>query len=343
MAAEQAETAAQFAISISSGTEQTDTTLPYFQNRNLLAIAAAAGTGPGFVTMAKDSADITIDKYTGTGVYAYTHDAANPATIYGGNITIVSADQDATGNNAVIRMRTDSSGIKMTDHDAVLGVLNALAQKLTYSGYSTMGEYNLSAYAEITEGLTESSVLKKQADINFDWQTGQGSTYDFSSYGQYGTVITGDEAKDTEYKNLITKQASTWASLRDVTTYQLDHYTTLKPTVANIESGKNYAAVMPDEGKVFYIADGTGGGNAVLNIDLTGLKPTGGGKTYGIYNDKNATVELYAYGGMKVTGATDGTYGGGLYAGNTSSDAKSRIFIDDFAANQGGLQITGTG
>ena len=345
LAAEQAETAEQFAISISGDKEQADSTLPYFQNRNLLAMTATAGTGPGFVNMAKDSADITIDKYTGTaGVYVYTHDAANPKTIYGGNITIVSADQDATGKNAVIRLRTDSSGIDMTKNDAVLEVLNVLANKLTYSSYSTLGEYNLSGYAEIAEGLTESSVLKKRADINYDWQTGKGSAYGFYSYNQFGSVITGDDTKDTEYKDYIKKQTNPLEPIRSVT-YQFDDYTTLRPTVANITSGKNYAAIMPDDGKVFYILDGIGGVNIydALTLDLTGLKTTGGGKTYGIYNDKNATVELYAYGGLKVVGATDGTYGGGLYAGNNSSDAKSRIIIDDFAPELGGLQISGTG
>ena len=67
LAAEQAETTGQLAISISGGKEQTDPTLPYFQNRSLMTTAAAVSSeSPGFVLMDKNSTDITIDKYTGT-------------------------------------------------------------------------------------------------------------------------------------------------------------------------------------------------------------------------------------------------------------------------------------
>ncbi|WP_371378534.1 autotransporter outer membrane beta-barrel domain-containing protein [Sporomusa aerivorans] len=339
LAAEQAETAEQFAISISGDKEQADPTLPYFQNRNLLATLAAAGSSPGFVTMAKDSADITIDKYTGTsGVYVYTHDAANPKTIYGGKITIVSADKDANGKNAFVRLRTDSSGIDLVKDDSVvLGVLNALAQKLTYSNYAS--ESNLSGYAEIAEGLTQGSFVKKQGDLFFDWETGQGTVYYFNSFNKVNAVLTGDEAKDTDYKDYIQKDPANPDPFRKVI-YNFKGSTTIAPAVTSTATGGNFAAIMPAAGKEFFVTSG-GSSNQSLTLDLTGIK-TNGGKVYGIYNDQAAAVKVYGYGGLNIIGTTDGTYAGGIFAGNANGTGTSAVEIDEIY-NDNSLNISGGG
>lgn len=339
LAAEQAETAEQFAISISSAKDQADTTLPYFQNRNFLTTVTAVSSNPGFVTMDKDSANITIDKYTGdSGVYVYTHDTANPTTIYGGNITIVSADKDANGKNAFVRLRTDSSGIDLTkDDNAVLGVLNALAQKLTYSNHAS--ESNLSGYAEIAEGLTQGSFVKKQGDIFFDYDTGQGTVYNFNSFNKVGSVITGDEAKDTDYKDYIQKDPANPEPLKKVV-YNFKGSTTIAPVVTSTVSGGNFAAIMPAAGKEFFVTSG-GASNQSLTLDLTGIK-TNGGKVYGIYNDQAAAVKVQGNGGLTIIGTTDGTYAGGVFAGNANGTGTSTVEIDEVYGDNS-LKITGTG
>lgn len=340
LAAEQAETAEQFAISISGDQKQADTTLPYFQNRNFLATFAAAGsTSPGFITMDKNSANLTIDKYTGdSGVYVYTHDATNPATIYGGNITIVSADKDANGKNAFVRLRTDSSGIDLVkDDNAVLGVLNALAQKLTYSNYAT--ESNLSGYAEIAEGLTQGSFVKKQSDLFFDGETGQGTVYYFNSFNKVNAVLTGDEAKDTDYNDYIQKDTANPEPFRKVM-YNFKGSTTIAPAVNSTVAGGNFAAIMPADGKIFFVTSG-GSSNQSLTLDLTGIK-TNGGKVYGIYNDQAAAVKVQGYGGLNIIGTTDGTYAGGVFAGNANGTGTSTVEIDEVYGDAS-LKITGTG
>ena len=340
LAAEQSETAEQFAISINSDKTQTDTTLPYFQNRSLLVTAAAASSSsPGFVTMDKNSDNITIDKYTGnSGVYVYTHDATNPATIYGGNITIVSAGKDAAGQKAVVTLRTDSSGIRLTDDTAVQGVLNALAQKLTYQNYvkANGNERNLTGYAEIAEGLTQGSFVMKQGNISFVTATGQGKTSSFTSWYNFTTAITGDEAKDTEYKEYIQKNPSSSEAFKQVE-YRLLGITTIKPDVTSTAGG-NFAAIMPVAGKEFHVRSG-GSSIQMTTLDLTGIK-TNGGKVYGIYNDQAAAVRVSGFGGITILGTTDGTYAGGILAGNASGTGTSTVLIDE---GYDSLHISGAG
>ncbi|WP_371366981.1 hypothetical protein SRRS_11220 [Sporomusa rhizae] len=294
LAAEQVETAEQFTISVNGDKEQAGAMLPYFQNKNHLAtVAAERSISPGFVVMDKNSTDITIDKYTGdSGVYVYTHDTANPTTIYGGNLTIVSAGKDAAGQKAAVTLRTDSSGIAVTDSDVVLGVLNALAQKLTYKNYvkANGNERNLTGYAEIAEGLTQGSFTMRKGTISFVAATGQGKTGSFNSSNRFTTVLTGDQATDTEYKDYIQNDPANAEPLKK-TIYSLRDSTIINPDVTSTAAGKNLAAIMPAAGKAFYIDTIT------CTLDLTGIK-NNGGKVYGIYNDQAAGVRVSAPGGM---------------------------------------------
>lgn len=129
----------------------------------------------GTIYQLADSNDITVGKYgNALGTYLnvhYTHDDSDPTKILGGNITI---------NNASV----DSEIYLVTDYDANMNsaevqndVLDALANKLFYNAYVT-GERNLTAVAQIAEGLTTASVTKYYADVNFDETTGQGYVQD---------------------------------------------------------------------------------------------------------------------------------------------------------------------
>ena len=137
----------------------------------------------GAIFQAADSNDINIDKYgtslgTSNSVY-YTHNAADPTNILGGNINIASAVA-----GSAIYLITDYDE-NMNTAEVQNKVLNALANKLFYTGYIdgvneedgsvVEGERNLSGYAQIAEGLTTASVTKYFADIDFDVTTGQGS------------------------------------------------------------------------------------------------------------------------------------------------------------------------
>ena len=121
-----------------------------------------------------ETGDLAIGNYSGNTKVLYRHDAATPTTVYGGKLTIAKA---AAGS--AITLSTDSVGLntestKAADKNLVSATLNALANKLYYTAYTT-GEKNLSGKAEIAEGLTTSAASKRLENITFNKSSGQGS------------------------------------------------------------------------------------------------------------------------------------------------------------------------
>jgi len=121
-----------------------------------------------------ETGDLAIENYSGNTKVLYRHNAASPKTIYGGKLTIAKA---AAGS--AITLSTDSVGLntastKAADKNLVSATLNALANKLYYTAYTT-GEKNLSGKAEIAEGLTTSAASKRLENITFSKASGQGS------------------------------------------------------------------------------------------------------------------------------------------------------------------------
>ncbi len=182
-----------------------------------------------FVNMTEG--DLTIDKYTGSTVFAYDHDVSDPTKIIGGNLTITSAEpyklvsqgigtgsetsntvSESTSN---VYLRTSVDGIDTTNVTQVNDVLDSLAKKITYTAYAN-GERNLSGRVELAEGLTSSSITKLYQSLSFDEATGQGKTTgeienpytamimgnptSSSEQNAYGDVISGTVAdKDLKY------------------------------------------------------------------------------------------------------------------------------------------------
>lgn len=166
--------------------------------------------GKAGIIFQNDTNPITVDSYSGNSTVIYKHDADDPTSITGGNFTITKADKDSA-----ITLLTDNSGIDMksTTADArnrVSEVLNKLAQKLFYTGYT---DGNLKGTVEIADGLTASSASLKTGDISYSTATtgtkteGQGY-YDYTpaedipseqTDTEFGQQITGDETKDETY------------------------------------------------------------------------------------------------------------------------------------------------
>ena len=157
-----------------------------------------------------ETGDLTIDEFNGSTTMLYRHDALSPTTIYGGKLTIGKA---AAGS--LVKMVTDSVGLntesaKAADKNLVSATLNALANKLWYTAYTT-GERNLTGKAEIAEGLTTSSASKRVENITFNETSGQGGyVYTPSSEGQtkteFATRILGKDS-DQEYIDANVRQA----------------------------------------------------------------------------------------------------------------------------------------
>ena len=159
----------------------------------------------GIVDMTNAAASVTIGSYSGDATVIYKHNSSNPGEVYGGNFTVNSAK-----NGSKITMLTDRSGVDFSDEDSIANALNALANKLYYTGYIT-GERNLTGYVKLAEGLTASSVVKQTGDIAYDKTTGQGSLKDGSvtpnvtypeaqTKDNFTSQITGEWKQDKEYK-----------------------------------------------------------------------------------------------------------------------------------------------
>ena len=131
-------------------------------------VGGSAGN-EGVIFQQAGSKDITVDNYSGSTMLIYGHDSKTPTSILGGNFTIGNA---AAGSE--ITLRTDSSGIDMSSDTDKNAVLNALANKLYYTGF-TKGENNLSGYVQLAEGLTAASESIFVGNIKYSSADGQGS------------------------------------------------------------------------------------------------------------------------------------------------------------------------
>ncbi len=134
-----------------------------------ISLLDATDTGNGVIFQNKDSGGITVDRFRGHALVIYSHSAADPTDILGGDVTVKKADA-----NSFLTLRTDRSGINMGDYHGVENVLDALAKKLTYTD-AVNGVSNLNGRVEIAEGLTAASAAKQYGTIDFNKTTGQGS------------------------------------------------------------------------------------------------------------------------------------------------------------------------
>ena len=190
-----ASTSADFSLTLNNST---------WNNSGASSLKSFTGTN-GIVDMTNAAASVTIGSYSGDATVIYKHNSSNPAEVYGGNFTVNKA-----AANSKITMLTDRSGVDFSDEDSIANALNALANKLYYTGYIT-GERNLTGYVKLAEGLTASSVIKQTGDIAYDKTTGQGSLKDGSvtpnvtypeeqTKDNFTSQITGEWKQDKEYK-----------------------------------------------------------------------------------------------------------------------------------------------
>ncbi len=163
-------------------------------------IASLTGKN-GDIFMGSDGAAVEMDHFSGTAniYYAHTGNGEAEENYTAGNTTVKTAE---SGSN--ISLITDNTGIAMDNDESVDKVLNALAGKLYYTGY-TSGEENLSGQVKIADGLTASSVTKMLGNIVFDADTGKGSL-DFDTtrapeqtVETFSQVITGSKSEDKTY------------------------------------------------------------------------------------------------------------------------------------------------
>ncbi|WP_455264916.1 hypothetical protein [Phascolarctobacterium sp.] len=209
------------------------------------AAAVASGSGATVDMTDATAGNLTINKYNGKATFVYKHDANDVTKINGGDITI-----GAATSGSGITLLTDSNGLETTNKYAINDALNALANKLYYTGYLN-GEKNLDGYVKIAEGLTSVSATKFAGNIAYDSKTGQGgldkATVDYGtsipnvqSKTDFTTVVTGDYVTDKEYRDagVLPDINNIYNFTKDATTITTDSsaITTAKDTTLKLNS-----------------------------------------------------------------------------------------------------------
>ena len=256
------------------------------------AAAVAAGGGTTVDMTDATAGNLTINKYNGKATFVYQHDVNDVTKINGGDITIGTA---TTGSG--ITLLTDSNGLETTNKYAINDALNALANKLYYTGYLN-GEKNLDGYVKIAEGLTSASATKFAGNIGYDSKTGQGSldkaTVDYGtsipnvqSKTDFKSTVTGDYVTDKEYRDagVLPDTDNIYNFTKDATTITTDSsaITTAKDTTLKLNN--NDLTITANGG------DGIATTGGTLIVQNAGSLTVSGAKAI---NANNSKVEITA-------------------------------------------------
>ena len=319
--------------------------------RKAAAVAAGGGTTVDMTDAA--AGNLTINKYNGKATFVYQHDANDVTKINGGDITIGAA---TTGSG--ITLLTDSNGLETTNKYAINDALNALANKLYYTGYLN-GEKNLDGYVKIAEGLTSASATKFAGNIGYDSKTGQGSldkaTVDYGtsipnvqSKTDFKTTVTGDYVTDKEYRDAgvlpdtdniynFTKDATTITTAGSAVTTAKD--TTLKLNNNDMTITANSGDGIATTGATLTVQDAgnlTVSGAKAINANNSKVEITAVNATLNGDVTTNNAVNIKATKAAKVNGAVSAS---GANAAVTI-DSADTIIGSDITANGKGAKVT---
>ena len=336
--------------------------------RKATAVAAGGGTTVDMTDAA--AGNLTINKYNGKATFVYQHDVNDVTKINGGDITIGTA---TTGSG--ITLLTDSNGLETTNKYAINDALNALANKLYYTGY-LKGEKNLDGYVKIAEGLTSASATKFAGNIGYDSKTGQGSldkaTVDYGtsipnvqSKTDFKSTVTGDYVTDKEYRDAgvlpdtdniynFTKDATTITTAGSAVTTAKD--TTLKLNNNDMTITANGGDGIATSGGKLTVQDAgslTVSGAKAINannskVEITAVNATLNGdvSTNNVVNIK-ATKAAKVNGAVSASGANssvsiNGTASAAI-SGAVSADGANAAVTIDSADTIIGSDITANG
>lgn len=279
----------------------------------------------GFIYQNSD-VKLNIANYSGynTIVYKHNNKGMEKADFIGGDVTIQHANAGAN-----VTMATDNKNIDLKNGDEVEAVLNALASKLTYSGYVN-NERDLSGTVMIASGLTASGITAEaKGMIKFNEKTGEGG-YTKPQEGEQNNAeitsgMTGTSAdsdytsanirqEDGSYKftqstKIDVENGTAIDAAADITVKAADTALTLDAKQGIVTNGNTVDitsrtlhlttkedAIVADGGKVISM------GITNINKDAAGDKPAA----------ENA---------VKVANGAEVTLGNGVIKGNIISDA----------------------
>ena len=283
----------------------------------------------GFIHQTKDSGKITVDLLDSKQLnIAYDHDISDPTKVLGGDVTITSAQTDS-----YINVFTDYDD-NMSTETVRENVLNALAQKIYYTKYTT-GETNLTGQVSIAEGLTAASATKYFADMSFSETTGQGYLAEDTEIETYSKP---DTQTVTEFSNVLSRYpdatepyAEAGVYDNEVFTFTKDSKLTLDSTCPDFAGGawmRNLSAGIYTGAKMPVTTVDLQGHN--LDISVETAKITTGISAIG----SDALVEINNAGAINIsatctkTGQTGAVYanaGGQVYIHNGGENQEQKI------------------
>ena len=279
----------------------------------------------GFIYQNSD-VKLNIANYSGynTIVYKHNNKGMEKADFIGGDVTIQHANAGAN-----VTLATDNKNIDIKNGDEVEAVLNALASKLTYSGYVN-NERDLSGTVMIASGLTASSITAEaKGMIKFNEKTGEGG-YTKPQEGEQNTAeitsgMTGTSA-DSDYTSANIRQQDGSYKFTQSTKIDVENGTAID-AAANITVKAADTALTLDA-KQGIVTNGNTVDITSRTLHLTTKEDAivaDGGKviSMGITNiNKDAAGDKpAAENAVKAANGAEVTLGNGVIKGNIISDA----------------------
>ena len=259
----------------------------------------AENTGHIYAT---SSAAINIANYSGYTTVYYAHENAGTASSdYSAGDVIIGNAAEKSG----ITLVTASNGVNTSDIQQVNNVLNVLAGKLTYTGYSAAPE-NLTGTVKLAGSLTGDVVVLKEGNIIFN-DSGKG-TY-IVRKSNFNTTLTGDIDADGEYASSGIIQADG--------SYKFE--TDSKITVADDtgSGAKGIASAAP------LVVDAAG---KTLTIDVKANHP-GMGEANAIYQSGNNSITITAD-KLLINTFSNADKANGIGADNTFNPTKQTMTVN---------------
>ena len=322
-----------------------------------------SGVKRSYIDMGKGN--LIIGKLSGNFTFNYKHDAADPATILGGDVRIKAAEPleiveegvgegDAKQTGTVpttITVSTSAEGIDTSNASLVENVLEHLANKVYYEAYAS-GERKLTGTVEIAEGLTSASVSKALGDIKWDETTGQGKRGDKIQY-PYTDYIFGNPEVDKAYEKNITNENGklTYTFTEDTS---IINKVTEDPRsfawgalyLATINNyGNNNFRPMPSKGGPSFTVD-MNGHNLYIQ---TNVSPQEGGTgsqpmftSAGIGAFKEGTITFDNPGAIEINTIANYYYGSAIRASTAqATDKGAHVIINNSNKKENAVKIRG--
>lgn len=287
----------------------------------------------GIIRMNKNGAGLNIRNLSGRIVFAFERDGTQADKVLGGNVVIDKADK-----NTSVTVFTDSTGLGTAEESVKRHVLEQLASRLFYTGY-TQGEKNISGTVKIGEGLTAGGMTLAFSELGFDLSTGQGKSEHAKMFTEASPITF--SADDVKYK-----EAGIASEDYKIYTFDEDTYLNIRMGTEGtpIPSQMKYALAIAPKTEGDHMIDLQGNDFSVVGkVTVKNMNQITG---TAIYQMPKGTLTIEDPGHIHLESWTDYYYGGCIAAGgrfNTySEDERATVHIKNDNSWDHRVSMTGT-